>query len=49
MPFYKFINSLDKVITLYDNKEENKEEIDNTLDIINAIMNGRYNCEIDMD
>ncbi|MCQ2978354.1 MAG: phosphotransferase [Clostridia bacterium] len=42
LPFYKFINTLDRLIELSEDKENNKEEIDNMIDIVNAIIEGKY-------
>lgn len=49
LPFYKFINTMDKLIELSEDKENNKEDIDNLIDILNAIIDGKYNPVIEID
>ena len=49
LPFYKLINALDRLILLSNNKEENKESINNELDLIEAIINGKYDCMINIE
>lgn len=49
LSYYKFINALDRLILLSEDKENNKEEIDNTLDIINAIIDGKYNVVLNYE